>query len=74
MLYSVPEMNRVQQKKFTRQQHDSSSNTLLLCSARIDSLLAYRAIRASHRERGVRGRDNGDWDNRETATTCQFAE
>jgi hypothetical protein len=50
-------MNRIQQRKLTRQEPDSNPNACLLCNARTDSLLAYRAIQAPLRERDMRERD-----------------
>jgi hypothetical protein len=49
-------MNRLQQRKLTRQEPDSNPNARLLCNPRIGSLLAYRAIRARLRERVIRER------------------
>jgi hypothetical protein len=50
-------MNRLQQRKLTRQEPDSNPNARLLCIARTGSLLAYRAIWACLRERDIRERD-----------------
>jgi hypothetical protein len=55
-------MNKLQQRKLARQEPDSNSNARLLCNARTGSLLAYRAIRASLRERDIRERDIGERD------------
>ena len=82
-------MNRLQQRKLTRQEPDSIPNSHLLCNARTGSLLAYRAIRArarewNMRERDIGGKDIGERDFRErdirqmdigkTVATCRFAE
>jgi hypothetical protein len=82
-------MNRLQQRKLTRQEPDSNPNARLLCNATTGSLLAYRAIRACLRERDIRERDIGERDiverdiperdileraMGETVTTCRFAE
>jgi hypothetical protein len=58
-------MNRLQQRKLTRQEPDSNPNPLLLGNARTGSHLAYRAIRAHLRERDIRERDIGEKDNGE---------
>jgi hypothetical protein len=50
-------MNRLQQRKLTRQEPDSNPNACLLCNARTGSLLAYRAIRARLRENDIREKD-----------------
>jgi hypothetical protein len=50
-------MNRLQQRKLTRQEPDSNPNARHLCNARTGSLLAYRAVRACLRERDIRERD-----------------
>ena len=81
---SVPEMNRLQQRKLTRQEPDSNPNVHLLCNARTGSLLAYQAIRARLRERDIRERDIWERDIgerdiqeraiRETVATCRFTE
>jgi hypothetical protein len=55
-------MNKLQQRKLTRQEPDSNPNARLLCNARTGSLFAYRAIRASLRERDLRERDIGERD------------
>jgi len=55
-------MNRLQQRKLTRQEPDSNPNARLLCNARTGSLLAYRALRACLRERDIRERDIGERD------------
>jgi hypothetical protein len=55
-------MNRLQQRKLTRQEPDSNPNARLLCNARTGSLLAYRAIWACLRERDIRERDIGEID------------
>jgi hypothetical protein len=82
-------MNRLQQRKLTRQEPDSNPNARLLCNARTGSLLAYRAIRACLRERDIGERDIGERDIGErdirerdirerdigeTVATCRFAE
>jgi hypothetical protein len=77
-------MNRLQQRKPTRQEPDSNPNARLLCNARTGLLLVYRAIRACLRERvirerDIRERDIGERDIREraigeTLATCRFAE
>jgi hypothetical protein len=89
MAESVPEMNRLQQRKLTRQEPDSNPNARLLCNARTGSLLTYRAIQARLRERDIRETDLGERDIGErdiwerdiweraignTVATCQFAE
>jgi hypothetical protein len=60
MPYSVPEMNRLQQRKLRRQEPDSNPNARLLCKARTGSLLSYQAFRARFRKetsgRGTLGR------------------
>jgi hypothetical protein len=58
-------MNRLQQRKLTRQEPDSNPNARLLCNARTGSRLAYRAIRACLRERDIGERDIGERDIRE---------
>ena len=85
---SVPKMNRLQQRKLTRQERDSNPNAHLLCKAKPGSLLTYRAIRARVRERDIRERDIGQRDIGqrniqvrniqeraigETVATCRFA-
>jgi hypothetical protein len=55
-------MNRLQQRKLTRQEPDSNPNARLLCDARACSLLTYRAIRAPLRERDISERDIGERD------------
>jgi len=85
----VPEKNRLQQRKLTRQDPDSNPNSHLLWNARTGSPLAYRAIRAPLGERDIRDGDIGERDIgerdirerdiwkraiRETVTTCQFTE
>jgi len=50
-------MNRLQQRKLTKQEPDSNPNARLLCNVGTGSLLAYRAIRARFRERDIRERD-----------------
>jgi hypothetical protein len=50
-------MNRLQQRKLTRQVHDSNPNPRLLCNARTGSLLAYRHIQGCLRAREFRQRD-----------------
>jgi len=82
-------MNRLQQRILTRQEPDSNPNARLLCNARTDSLLGYRAIRACLRERDIGERDIWERDIRErdiqerdireraigeTVATCRFAE
>jgi hypothetical protein len=77
-------MNRLQQRKHTRQEPDYNPNAHLLCNARTGSLLTYRVIQArlrerDSRERDIRGRDIGERDIRErafreTVATCRFAE
>jgi len=82
-------MNRLQQRKLTRQEADPNPNARLHCNARTASLLAYQAIRARLRERDIGERDIGErdigerdiWerdiqerDLRETVATCRFAE
>ena len=84
----MPEMNRLQQRKLTRQEPNSSPNARLLCNARSGSHLTYRAIRADLRERDIRERDIGERDIGErdirerdirerdigeTVATCRFA-
>ena len=81
-------MNRLQQRKLTRQEPDYNPNARLLCNARTGSLLAYRAIWASLMERAIKERDIGErdiwerdiwerdiWERaiRETVATCRFA-
>jgi hypothetical protein len=75
----VPEINRLQQKKLTRQEPDSNPTARLLCNASTGSLLTPRAVWAHLREREI-----GEWDIRErdiqeraigeTIAICQFAE
>jgi hypothetical protein len=77
-------MNRLQQRKLTRQEPDSNPNARLLYKARTGSLLAYRAIWACLRERDIRQRDIGERDILErdireraigeTVATWRFAE
>jgi hypothetical protein len=82
-------MNRLQQRKLTRQERDPNPNARLICNARTGSLLAYRAIWARLRERDlgdrdirerdiqkrdIRERDIRERDNGETVATCQFTE
>jgi hypothetical protein len=77
-------MNRLQQRKLTRQEPDSNPNTSLICNARTGSILAYRAIRARRRARDIWERDIRERDIRErdiweraiveTVATCRFAE
>jgi hypothetical protein len=55
-------MNRLQQRKLTRQEPDSNPNARLLCNARTGSLLAYRSILARLREWDIRERDIGESD------------
>jgi hypothetical protein len=55
-------MNRLQQRKLTRQERDSNPNAPLLCNTRASLLLTYRAIRAPLRERDIRERDIGERD------------
>ena len=50
-------MNRLQQRKLTRQEPDSNPNARLLCTARTGSLLTYQAIWVCLRERDIRERD-----------------
>jgi hypothetical protein len=50
-------MNRLHQRKLTRQEPDSNPNARLLCHPRTGSLLTYRAICAQVRERDIRERD-----------------
>jgi len=57
-------MNRSQQRKLTRQEPNPNPNARLINTARTSSLLAYRAIWARLRERGIG----------ETVTTCRLAE
>jgi hypothetical protein len=76
-------MNRLQQRKLTRQELDSNPNASLICNTRTGSLLAYRAIRARRRERDIWERDIGERDIRErdiweraiveTVATSRFA-
>jgi hypothetical protein len=80
----MPEMNRLQQRKLTRQEPHHNANALLLCNARTRSLLTYRVIRARLREkdirerdieeRGIRERDIWETDIGETVATCRIAE
>jgi len=85
----VPELNRLQQRKLTRQAPDPNPNACLLCNARTGSLLAYRAIWARLTVRDIREsdiweRDIGERNIREsdiremgiveTVATCRFAE
>ena len=58
-------MNRLQQRKLTRQEPDSNPNAHLLCNERTGSLLAYHAIQARIRERDIRERDIRERDIRE---------
>jgi hypothetical protein len=53
----VPEINRLQQRKLTRQEPNVNPNARLHCNSRTASLLAYRAIRARLRERDIGERD-----------------
>jgi hypothetical protein len=53
-------MNRLQQKKHTRQEPDSDPNAHLVFNVRTGSLLTYRAISARHKERDSRERVCGD--------------
>jgi len=53
-------MNRWQKRKLTRQEPDPNPNARLLWYARTGSLLAYRAIRASLRERVIGERVVGE--------------
>jgi hypothetical protein len=55
-------MNRLQQRKLTRQEPDSNPNARLLCNPRTGSLLAYRAIQACLRQRDIGERDIGERD------------
>ena len=55
-------MNRLQQRKLTRQEPDSNPNARLICNARTGLLLAYRAIRTRLRERDIGERDIGERD------------
>jgi len=55
-------MNRLQQRKFPRQEPDHNTNARVLYNARTGSLLAYRAIRAHLRERDIGERDIGERD------------
>jgi len=71
-------MNRLQQRKLTRQEPDPNPNARLLYNARTGSLLTYRAIRARLKEmvigeRDIRERDIQERDIGETVATCQFA-
>jgi len=52
-------MNRLQQRKLTRQERDSNPNACLLGNARTGSLLADRGIRVCLRERDIRERESG---------------
>jgi hypothetical protein len=82
-------MNRLQQRKLTRQEPNSNPNSRLLCNARTGSLLANPAILArlrksrigerdiwegNIRERDIRERNILEKDIRETIATCRFAE
>jgi len=82
-------MNRLQQRKLTRQEPDPNLNACLLCNGSTGSLLAYQDIRVRHRdrdinesdigerdigERDIGERDIGERDIGETVTTCRFAQ
>jgi hypothetical protein len=82
-------MNRLLQRKLTRQDPDTNPNARLLCNTRTGSLLAYPAIRARLKkrdicqgefgERDIGERDIPERDIRERAigeifATCRFAE
>jgi len=82
-------MNRLRQRKPTRQEPDSDPNAHLLCNVRTGSLLAYRAIQVRLRYRDIRQRDMGERNMRgrdirerdiqerdigETVATCRFTE
>jgi hypothetical protein len=82
-------MNRIQQKKVTRQEPDCNPHAPLLCIERTGLVVAYRAIRVLFRERdiretGIRERDIRDRDLRErdirqrsiceSVDTCRFAQ
>ena len=55
-------MNRLQQRKLTRQEPESNPIARLRCNATTASLLAYQAIRARLRERDIRDSDIGERD------------
>jgi hypothetical protein len=60
-------MDRLQQRKLTRQEPDCNPNACLLCNARTGSLLTYQAIQARLRgmdiwESDIVDRDIGDRD------------
>src|SRR5258707_830851 len=61
----MSEMNRLQQRKLTRQEPNSNPNTHRLCNAMSGSLVAYRAIWAHLRESDTRERDIRERDIRE---------
>jgi hypothetical protein len=55
-------MNRLQQRKLTRQEPDCNPKARLLCNLKTCLLLPYRVIRARLRERNIRERDIGERD------------
>jgi hypothetical protein len=55
-------MNRLQERKLTRQELDSNLDARLLCNARTGSLLAYRAIQLRLREKDIRETNIGERD------------